>query len=84
MPGSHTDLGIGAFHHSTGTQNLRLRACSLYVLQVLLTNLKIKHIFQDKKKKKTTTKSPSVSTEFSNTLIRISRTSFGLVFNGMN
>lgn len=36
---SHTDLVVGAFHHSAGTQNLRLGSCGLYVLQVLLSDL---------------------------------------------
>lgn len=35
-------LGKGAFHHSTGTQNLRLGACCLYVLQILLPDLQDK------------------------------------------
>lgn len=47
---SQTDLGKGPFHHSTGTQNLRLGPSRLNVLQVLLPDLQMTLLKKGKEK----------------------------------
>lgn len=87
---SQTDLVEGTFHHSAGTQNLRLGPCCLYVLQVLLSDLQAK-TFQVIKEQLTRSTTGTLDgyrlvkkEKMCDTLFLISRTSFGLVFIGMN
>lgn len=86
-----TDLVVGAFHHTAGAQNLRLGSCCLFVLQVLLSNLEKKKKNMKRKSIKSTTlhavpwvPHKEERGETVVTLFLISRTSFGLVFIGMN
>lgn len=81
VSGWQTDLVKATFHHSASTQNLGLGPGCFYVLQVLLPNLS-KNI--KKNLKSLRHKMPQSRRNHCDTLFLISRTSFGLVFIGMN